>query len=477
MTIQPRMSRLILLFLTVVAYGPALKTGFLYDDHILIESNPSLRSWSSQTLLRDFSSGVFPKSAKGPDFFRPLQIMTTRIEYSLFKLHPLPYHFTNLLLHGGCVLLLFQLFLLLGFSSLIALIASALFAAHPVIVEPMLMVSGRGEMLGFVFGLASLLLTLQRPRSKILLGAVVYLLALLSKEGAVMTPLLLAAVLFYRKERLSGYRVMIPMIAVTAGYLILRYLALGTLGPNVMALHPFAFMIRVLPAVLWEYARIILIPFDLHTDRLLIAVGSFWWAFTLGLAVIASWIFHRGPRWARFCFLWYLTALLPKAPLMMSGSFMSDHWAYPAVPALALPLSIGFSRLWESRQKFRRFAGRAVLAILLIVEIGCVYWNIKTRNTDEELYRSALQYTSSETMKYNLALVLLREGRAAESVPLLESAYFADLSDVHAGRALAASYWATGQRVRSIVLLEDILRHHPNDELTRQILGELKKIP
>src|SRR5262245_44048012 len=100
----------LLVLLGFLAYGPTLRVGFLYDDHILIESNPALRSWSPSVLKNDLSTGMFrhPRG-QGTDFFRPLQTWSTRLEYSLFGLHPFPYHLTNWLFQVGNALLLYIL--------------------------------------------------------------------------------------------------------------------------------------------------------------------------------------------------------------------------------------------------------------------------------------------------------------------------------------------------------------------------------
>src|SRR5204862_7072498 len=139
------------ILLGLAAYSPALPTGFIYDDHILIDSIPFIRSWSIANLRHDFSSGVFDYPGTHAGFFRPIQILSTRMEYSLWQLHPFPYHLTNLLLHLGNALLLYELLLAMGFMLWAALLASCLFVAHPIIVEDLLMVSGRGDMLVFFF--------------------------------------------------------------------------------------------------------------------------------------------------------------------------------------------------------------------------------------------------------------------------------------------------------------------------------------
>jgi hypothetical protein len=72
-----------IVLLGLAAYAPVLSTGFLYDDHLLIESNEALRDWS--TVSRDFTQSIFgPNSPSG--LYRPLQSVMNRVEYSLWRL-------------------------------------------------------------------------------------------------------------------------------------------------------------------------------------------------------------------------------------------------------------------------------------------------------------------------------------------------------------------------------------------------------
>jgi hypothetical protein len=430
--------RWVILLLGVAAYAPALSTGFLYDDHLLIENNSKLRSWTN--LSQDFSSGVFQDtSSQGVEFYRPLQTLSTRIEYSLFRLHPLPYHLTNLLIHLGNTLLLYELFLLLGWGSWVALLASSLFVTHPVIVEDLLMVSGRGELMGFFFGLSSILLLCRGGYPSLTLGLPVYGLALLSKESAMVTPAWMAAVLYAQNRKWRCYTVLIPMLLISAGYLSLRrYVLSRGLGLSTLP-YPVPFFIKAFPVVLFRYVRIIIFPWDLHTDRVLPPLPAVWPLALIGFLLLSIWIFWKGPRWARFGWLWYVLTFLPKSLLMMTGSFMSDHWAYPAVPAVALPLAIVLSKAWTTSWTPSRFYGQAACVLLLFSEISWTHYQIYSRNTDEKLYRSALRYPTTITMKYNLASLLFYQERFLEALPVFESLSHEDPTNLDVKHALTAT--------------------------------------
>jgi tetratricopeptide (TPR) repeat protein len=262
-------------------------------------------------------------------------------------------------------------------------------------------------------------------------------LAYFSKESGVVTPVLLAAIFYFQKETARRYRILIPMGALALAYLALRRHAMGPL-PDWTAMLPGRFFAIAFPQVLLDYLRILIVPYDLHTDRLLaLPFGSAWPTALILVLGVSIWIFRKGPRWTRLCIVWYVLMFLPKSILMMSGGFMSDHWAYPAVPALALPVSWILTRAWDSPRWFRVVRGAAALILGALIAVSRA--NIRLRNTDEKLYRHALQYTHSETMKYNLGAVLLWQGRPEEALPYFETLSAANPQDAEAAQALAVT--------------------------------------
>src|SRR3954469_23667787 len=90
---------LMIVVLGIAAYARTLTVGFLWDDHVTIEMNPSLRSWSLSKLHHDFVSDAFDH--QGNAYYRPMSALTARLDYTLWGLKPFGYHLTNLLVHLG----------------------------------------------------------------------------------------------------------------------------------------------------------------------------------------------------------------------------------------------------------------------------------------------------------------------------------------------------------------------------------------
>jgi len=88
--------------------------------------------------------------------YRPLTVLSFRLNYLLHELQPLGYHLLNLLLHAAVTLLYHALCARL-LSRHAAALAALLFAVHPVHTEAVTGVVGRAELLASLFFLSALL--------------------------------------------------------------------------------------------------------------------------------------------------------------------------------------------------------------------------------------------------------------------------------------------------------------------------------
>jgi len=117
----------------------------------------------------------------------------------------------------------------------------------------------------------------------ILLGYLSFILALLTKETSMITPALVAGVMYARKEPLHKWWVLFPMLPISGGYLFLRDHAVhSVIGPMDVPLF-FLFMTKVFARIVWHYLCLILWPWNLHSHRLMPALSHLWWMYLAGL--------------------------------------------------------------------------------------------------------------------------------------------------------------------------------------------------
>jgi hypothetical protein len=132
----------LLVALTLIAYVPAMRGGFVWDDDDYVTENGNLHSMAGLERIW-FEIGAVPQ-------YYPLVHTTFWIEYHLWGLRPLGFHVTNVLLHALNGLILWELLRRLGIPG--AWGAAALFVLHPLQVESVAWVTERKNVLSLAPG-------------------------------------------------------------------------------------------------------------------------------------------------------------------------------------------------------------------------------------------------------------------------------------------------------------------------------------
>eukprot|EP00057_Strongylocentrotus_purpuratus_P018096 XP_011672570.1 PREDICTED: transmembrane and TPR repeat-containing protein 3 isoform X1 [Strongylocentrotus purpuratus] len=144
-----------LLALVLACYSNALSCGFVFDDRSAIVENKDLRPDSSTfDLFSNDFWGMPMHKERSHKSYRPLCVLTFRLNYALGELNPWGYHLVNVVLHWVvCVLFLKAAKQIVDEESSVN--ASLLFAVHAVHTEAVTGVVGRAELLSSVFMLLS----------------------------------------------------------------------------------------------------------------------------------------------------------------------------------------------------------------------------------------------------------------------------------------------------------------------------------
>ena len=130
--------------LVFLAYFPALRGQFLWDDDCNVTGNMPLRSLDGLQRIW-FELGATQQ-------YYPLTHTSFWVEYHLWGLNPLGYHVTNVCLHALNAILLWLILRRLGVRG--AWLGAAIFALHPVQVESVAWITERKNTLSGFFYLA-----------------------------------------------------------------------------------------------------------------------------------------------------------------------------------------------------------------------------------------------------------------------------------------------------------------------------------
>ncbi|HEX8176830.1 MAG TPA: tetratricopeptide repeat protein [Pyrinomonadaceae bacterium] len=262
-----------IIFLIVSAcllfYSNALGEEFVYDDIQQIIQNPRIRFWDN--IWRGFTSHVWEFRAligtdvPPPPYYRPLFTAYLTAGYHTFGLWAQGWHLANILIHTGVAVSLFYLLRRLSRNTVLAGIATLLFAVHPAHVESVAWISGVTDPMLALFFIPSLTLYMRYREDGglrwLVLSVVLYALALLSKEPAIILPGLIFVWEFVRRSEslrafsFGMFKRLLPFGCVTAVYMVARVAALGLLawGKPEVAIYPRWVYVAMVPRVFMEY--------------------------------------------------------------------------------------------------------------------------------------------------------------------------------------------------------------------------------
>lgn len=140
----------------LILFHNTLDAGFVYDDSKAIMTNPDVKLSTPITEMwkNDFwGTALNTRSSHGS--YRPLCVLSYRLNYWVCGLRPWGYHLGNVILHGLATSLVYRTGMVLGLSGTGA--ASVLFAVHPVHTEAVAGLVGRADVLSTIFFLLSFL--------------------------------------------------------------------------------------------------------------------------------------------------------------------------------------------------------------------------------------------------------------------------------------------------------------------------------
>ena len=376
---RPRGAAVIVAAAVAVVFARSLANGFTYDEPlVIVKAQNFLKSTDFGALVtREYFSATLEGT------WRPFCTLTYMLD-ALVAFTPAVFKADSLLWHAASAILVMALArrLLPERRRRYALVAGLVFALHPVTTETVDNASFREDSLVTFWTLATILLELS-GRGGLALAA--FALGLLSKESAIVAPVLLAGIRLWgpaelRRRVPAIARELAPLLVVLATYLAIRFGPMKTEGQY--ALYPGGSLGAALlgmPLVWAHYVRLLVWPWPLcadytgyfpfaHPPPVALAVsGLVVLAFAAAIVVAA----RRGQRGVAFGLAWFALALGPVSnlipvPIPAAERFLTLPLAGIALAAASAAASLS-ERLLPARWRALRATGIAVLVAFAVV--------------------------------------------------------------------------------------------------------------
>ena len=408
----PRWLPLLVVLLAWLSQAPVLRAGWVWDDAIVVRDDPATAA-GVRSIPRMLTS---PWAGEDRDvgLYRPLVSATLALEASLHGVaDPFGFHLTNLFLHGlAAVLLLRVLTRAMPDRPLVAGVAAALFAAHPLHTGTVSWIVARGDLLVVVLGAAGALLWVRGralDAGAAALAGLCLFGALLSKEAAL--PLPAAWLVLDLAVRREGLRATVrkrgwayaALLLPLAGWAVLRAAALGSVDARVanavLADRNLLERLFIGCGALVRTAARLFVPAaptgEGSYDPVLQpgAPVSLAYAVSAGvvllvtLAVLARWAARKAgaldAAWGLFVAL-----SVPVLQVVPIGAVFEDRFAY--LPSTALLVAFGLAGAAVAR-RVPRAAGAAIAAVVLGLSCAACWSVAADRRDDASFYRSLLR--------------------------------------------------------------------------------------
>lgn len=381
---RPWLPIAVVLTALLAVHATSLGGPFFWDDEQLILENPTVRHGTAlaEWFLKPFwQPGVLETNVRW--MYRPLTVLSYRLDWLLHGDNPAGYHLTNVFLHVGNALLLYLVAERLGAARIAAALAAALFGLLPRLTECSAWISGRTDMLALASVLGAFLLWpwesgQGRPRTdvvRIASASGLLLTGLLSKEVAAAGLLALLVAELHpplRRLRPVRWRALGMLVATGGVYMLLRWVALGSeQAPALPGRSAWWQIARVLAAA-GTYVTMILTPWNAqgqiglatHFTSAQVAIGAALAALVTAAGVMA-WR-QSSPAWLSTLTMGTLSllAVLHVVPLP-SDVMAADRFLYVPMAALGIAAAVATTSLTG-----RRAAGAVVISSLIAAGLG-----------------------------------------------------------------------------------------------------------
>lgn len=411
----------LIIILTLIVYANSFKNSFVWDDFSIIVENDFIKSWenfpriftpSYLTRIPDVRFSGQYDIGSGETTYRPVVTASYFLDYHFWRLNPSGYHLTSVFLHILNAILLYSLVFLITKDRRVALVSSLLFALHPVNTEAVNCISFREDLLVFLFCILSFILFIKTGQSRgknkywyYILSIFSFLLALFSKEMAIILPLML---IFYDriltqartdesrffKWRYGGY-VIAAVFALSVWFFYKKSLG-GQIVEHSWPGGNFYTNILTMSKVMVTYITWMIFPVDVHSvppssspilaSYSFLEPGVLFSFFVIAVFVLMVFKIRRVSRKAFFAMLWFMVALLPVANLFPMSNIMACRYLYIPSAGFLFSLSVLLFRLPEAKilsispETLRKISKDTLIVLIIFFSFFTAMRNLSWRN-------------------------------------------------------------------------------------------------
>jgi len=341
-------------------YSNGLNNDFILDDNFLITNNAYVKNFHVSSI---FTTGIFhfkPKESTADSYYyRPFQSLSYSLEYLLWGGRPAGYRISNILLHSLNSLFVFLLVYLILNDKILAFSSGVFFCIHPAQVCLVTFIAGRSNLLETFFILLSILAYirwLKDSRKRFYyFSLLLYVGALFSREGALLSPLyLIVCAMFLKTKKNKIFLSILPYIVLGLLYFTLRNMFLPSDSLKILAPlslnQSLNFLLR-LQDYFWQLILPLNLKVALFNKHDVIKLVFYFLSSLIFVYFLTRAAIHKNKA-IILGLIMYFVGLIPLLKLDKSldyfGPVLSEHYVYNASIGFCIILAFYILRLYNN---------------------------------------------------------------------------------------------------------------------------------
>lgn len=389
---------------------------FLDDNALILENLPLINDISN--IGKIFTEDAFFSSSNF--YYRPILNISFMLDSFVSGEMPWFYHISNFLLHIFATCLLFILLIRLKSSKEVSLALSLFFLSHPALIQAVAWIPGRNDSLLTIFILSSFIFFINFIESLKLRDFIFFttsfLLALFTKEAAIVFPLILWFYYsFINEKKLAFNEKLLTIFSVFAcSFLWLLFRGLAMMGTSLDLMVLLISILQNSPAVIIGLGKLLL-PFNLSIisifkdSTIIYGILS---VIILGIILVRKIV---DKKYFTLGIIWFLIFFVPSLinPVPDTYYYFFEHRLYlPFIGLLIIFSQINFSSL-RFKNKYSY-----IFVILILILFSLLTWRRLPDYRDKISFWSAAVNKSENAplARRNLGVMYYLDGRYDEAL-------------------------------------------------------------
>lgn len=353
--------------LALLVYINSVGHGFVYDDKLFIVENIFIKDWRNIFHIHSFIHHTW----EDLDVNRPMMVISLILDFSIWKLNPMGYHLTNIIIHAANSVILLYLLSLILTANRTPFVSAMIFAVHPIHIQAVNAINFREDLLVTLFSLISLVFFVKGfagSKKNFLLSLSFYVPALLSKETGLILPVIYMLYIRIWMPRDVPRWFFPSAFFITMTYLMFFIYIRQFSGGTVVTQWTLVERLYGSSVIFGRYLWLHLFPIGLtacYDEKFMFTFAFKNILSSSIMLILLTWLAYRligRPNHKYFFVGWFFIAMIPVTNIIPILNPIAERYLYLPSIGLITYISMEASELLEKNKKI----GWTILLVLIV---------------------------------------------------------------------------------------------------------------